>query len=333
MYCKICGASLAPGDVFCKNCGASNTNSNPQPAFSQQPVQPQPVVAPIVEPVPTPEINQPLQENVQQPLQNDLAFQQSVVQNQTTPAYEMQQVPDQNMEPQATFTQPVQPPVNNVPEKKDNGKVLMIIGIIVGILAVAVIAYLIYSSLANNDKNDNNNGTTIVTKTNYNVSFANYVFTIDSDYNAIASGDTMLIDTGKWSGQITFREQPQYTQLTESILRRAYAASLNITSLESTSYSGMTVWQMKGSSLTDSTNITMFFAERQTGGVWIISMHGTNAPEQAHINELFSIVASAKTSENLVFSTIPEADLNQAVLDEEAAQNQAQDQQQAEPTE
>ena len=27
MYCKICGATLTPGDVFCKNCGASNNNA------------------------------------------------------------------------------------------------------------------------------------------------------------------------------------------------------------------------------------------------------------------------------------------------------------------
>ena len=36
MYCKICGAALNPGDVFCRNCGASNTNNN-QPNQEMQP--------------------------------------------------------------------------------------------------------------------------------------------------------------------------------------------------------------------------------------------------------------------------------------------------------
>ena len=36
MYCKICGAALNPGDVFCRNCGASNTSNN-QPNQGMQP--------------------------------------------------------------------------------------------------------------------------------------------------------------------------------------------------------------------------------------------------------------------------------------------------------
>ena len=66
-------------------------------------------------------------------------------------------------------------------EKKENGKFLVVIGVIVGILSALVIGYLIYGTLT--AKKEGNGGVDVVTvNKNYSVIYANYEFELTTEY-------------------------------------------------------------------------------------------------------------------------------------------------------
>lgn len=323
MYCKICGASLAPGDVFCKNCGASNSNPNQQPIAPQPPVQPQPVVAPISEPALGPVFNQP--EPIQQPSPNTIPYAEPVqpqpIVNQTSMSGTIPSQP--------TFTQPVQPQtaINNSP-KKDNGNLLIIIGVIVGLLAVAVIAYLIYSSLSAKDNSGNNGGgTTVVTQNTYSVYFGDHVFNISSDYIASINGNELNITSSKW--QAIIQSYPgtthSYNLFTEAKFRRSLTASGTITieSISEKTYSGLKYWRIDVYAPSDGSRATYLYAQRTDGGVWAIAVATPTYTKVSDIDieENLEIIKNAKQSSTSNIETnkevinVPEIDLSDEQID------------------
>ena len=179
MYCKICGAALNPDDVFCRNCGASNVNNN-QPNNQYQSME-------FVEPV------SPMN-NYQQP---------------TRPAGPAYQQPTPSVQPMPNVQPniPTPPVNNNYPQpmnknnnsNKSNGTILMIIGIIVGILAIAIVGYLVYTTLTAKNVD---NGTTAVSKKNYNVYFSKHKFTFESDDVATTSETELKVSTSKYFASI-----------------------------------------------------------------------------------------------------------------------------------
>jgi len=292
MYCKICGAALAPGDVFCKNCGASNTPANPQPVTPQPPVQPQPAVAPMAEPTPVQGFSQPMPESVPQPMVNEVPFTEPVqpVFNQT-PMYG-------NVQPQPSFTQPVQPqPMNNSPEKKDNGKLLMIIGIVVGFLAVAVIAYLIYSTLSAKDGDGNNNGggTTVVTQNTYGVTFADHRFTIDSDIVAVANNNNLTLTSASWKAYVAF-EDVSYSLINENISRQYLTKrGASVVNVKNATYKGLPCWHVD--IIFNGSRQSYFLVQRVAGGIWHVNILANPTsvfPTATVIDEVFEIVSNAK---------------------------------------
>ena len=179
MYCKICGAALNPDDVFCRNCGASNVNNN-QPNNQYQSME-------FVEPV--------------SPMNN---YQQATP--PVGPDYQQPTSTVQSM-PNVQLNIPTPPVNNNYPQpmnknnnsNKSNGTILMIIGIIVGILAIAIVGYLVYTTLTAKNVD---NGTTAVSKKNYNVYFSKHKFTFESDDVATTSETELKVSTSKYFASI-----------------------------------------------------------------------------------------------------------------------------------
>ncbi len=155
MLCPKCGAESAPGQKFCSNCGTPLIQQEPvqvaqQPA-SQQPTQQintpesvspaqQPVQQPVQQPAQQPVQPQPVQQSVQQPVQ------QPVQQGAPQQAYDTQPVPGQPYAGQPYAGQPYNPqnvpPVYNQPPAKKS-RAGLIVGIILGVLALIIIAGIV----------------------------------------------------------------------------------------------------------------------------------------------------------------------------------------------
>ncbi len=133
MNCKICGAPLAPGEVFCKNCGASNISDDTNATI------------PIVE--------------------ADVDSKESSKEALSKANSEL----------------------------AGNGNFLVVIGIIVGLLATAVVGYLIYSSLQESRKQNNNSNVILVNQQKYTVRYGEHNFMFDSN-STISVGEFLDIN-------------------------------------------------------------------------------------------------------------------------------------------
>lgn len=277
MYCKICGAALSPGDVFCKNCGASNAMQNPQPAVpSQQASAPEPqLTVPIIEPVEN--INQTRMTN--QPQVNQPTFSQP-------PQPPVFSQPSQLTPPQPpVFSQPQQP-VSSQSNDNDGSnnsninsksKVLPVIGIVVGILAVTVIAYLFYTSLVDKKEQNQNNSTntTIVTKNNYVVEFDGYRFTVDDDYIAVIQQATLFITYGDVKAVISAAPTDvTYNLVTEQTIRKTVTAtdSITVESVSEKTYNGTKYWKVDIYAPTDGSRCTYAYIERSDSKLWEVQI-------------------------------------------------------------
>lgn len=333
MYCKICGATLSPGDVFCKNCGASNTNANVQPvapAVEPVPVAPVSEVPPVAQPV---EMVSPVQPEMAQPVQPQPIPVEPVQPRPVQPVFQGQPA---FPTPQPTFTQPVQNSTPTLEPKhynteKGSGKGLLVIGVIVGLLATAVIAYLIYSSLTEKNNNDNNGGTTVVTQSNYSVNHDGYRFTMSSDYVAYVTEEGLQISTGSWTSIITSPgPRYRYNLVTEAGIRNALASVSGITieGLFQRTYSGVNYWRADAYAAQDASRASYLFVQRSDGSYWfavIATPTYSKVPDTA-INQLLEVLKNSKqtTTSNIEegkdVMNIPELNLGVEETEPEATE-------------
>ena len=264
MYCKICGASLAPGETLCKNCGASNTNMEPQA----------PTAVPEAQSAPVEQLVQPMEQPVQ---------------------HVEQPIPEQPAEP----VQPT-PEEKEEPIKKDNGKFLVVIGVIVGLLATAVIGYLIYSSLV--AKNENNKGADIVVtkQTNYSITYADYKFTVNTAYNTY-SGKYLDIKKDTWNARIVYVESPDYSKLTTDNVKKAFetVTDYKISEVATKTYSNLNCFETKVE-YTDGVKTLLLLCKHGDLGYWQIEIGDgsyTDYPANSIADEVATILSDAKKEE------------------------------------
>ena len=280
MYCKICGAALNPDDVFCRNCGASNANNN-QPNNQYQSME-------FVEPVsPTNNYQQPTP-----PVGPDYQQPTSTVQSMPNVQPNIPTPPVNNNYPQ---------PMNkNNNSNKSNGTILMIIGIIVGILAIAIVGYLVYTTLT--DKNVDN-GTTIVSKKNYNVYFAKHKFTFENDDVATTSETELKVSTSKYFASIGAVDELNFNYLNETLVneiiqKSSYKNGNTVDETKSSTYSGQPYFKTNISSTTK--KATYILTPKSNGGTWIILVQdnagATTYPTESAINEVLELIKSATVS-------------------------------------
>ena len=280
MYCKICGAALNPDDVFCRNCGASNVNNN-QPNNQYQSME-------FVEPV------SPMN-NYQQP---------------TRPAGPAYQQPTPSVQPMPNVQPniPTPPVNNNYPQpmnknnnsNKSNGTILMIIGIIVGILAIAIVGYLVYTTLTAKNVD---NGTTAVSKKNYNVYFSKHKFTFESDDVATTSETELKVSTSKYFASIGAVDELNFNYLNETLVNEIIQKSSNkngntVDETKSSTYSGQPYFKTNIASTTK--KATYIFTPKSNGGTWLILVQdnagATTYPTESAINEVLELIKSATVS-------------------------------------
>ncbi len=343
MYCKICGAALNLGDVFCRNCGASNTSNN-QPNQGMQPnvqnVQPSMNNQPEFSHQNV-NLNDQFNSNNQINSNNQpnnqyqsMEFVEPVspmnnYQQPTPPAGPAYQQPTPSVQPMPNVQPniPTPPVNNNYPQpmnqnnnsnksNKSNGTILMIIGIIVGILAIAIVGYLVYTTLT--DKNVDN-GTTIVSKKNYNVYFAKHKFTFENDDVATPSETGLKVSTSKYYAIIEAVDVLDFTTLNATtvnkfITKAASAQGFTAAETKSSTYSGLTYFKTNISS--SFMKATFLVAPKSNGGFWLILVQNnagaTTYPTESAMNGVLELVKSAtfspsssiKTDIDFDFSTI-----------------------------
>ena len=279
MYCKICGAALNPGDVFCRNCGASNVNNN-QPNNQYQSME-------FVEPV--------------SPMNN---YQQATP--PVGPDYQQPTSTVQSM-PNVQLNIPTPPVNNNYPQpmnknnnsNKSNGTI-MIIGIIVGILAIAIVGYLVYTTLTAKNVD---NGTTTVSKKNYNVYFSKHKFTFESDDVATTSETELKVSTSKYFASIGAVDELNFNYLNETLVneiiqKSSYKNGNTVDETKSSTYSGQPYFKTNISSTTK--KATYILTPKSNGGTWLILVQdnagATTYPTESAINEVLELIKSATVS-------------------------------------
>ncbi len=293
MYCKICGTTLAPGEVFCRNCGASNTNMTAEPA------------APSVEPT------SPNQTVPNQPLPPNQVNQGAVPPNPFPEPI--------NAEPIKPMEEAPMMDVNNETEKeqspkKDNGKFLVVIGVIVGLLATAVIGYLIYSSLKSKNNNGGNGADiTVVTQTNYDVVFANHTFTLRTDINSLIS-DKLEIKKDNWNAKIWSSGNPEFSKITKDNLKKSFEAvtDYKIGEISSKTYSNLSCFETR-IDYSDGAKTLLVLCNRTAGGYWATEI-GTSSytayPTSDIVEEVVTFIANAKKFENGMNNKLKVNDIN-----------------------
>ncbi len=279
MYCKICGAALNPDDVFCRNCGASNVNNN-QPNNQYQSME-------FVEPV--------------SPMNN---YQQATP--PVGPDYQQPTSTVQSM-PNVQLNIPTPPVNNNYPQpmnknnnsNKSNGTI-MIIGIIVGILAIAIVGYLVYTTLTAKNVD---NGTTAVSKKNYNVYFSKHKFTFESDDVATTSETELKVSTSKYFASIGAVDELNFNYLNETLVneiiqKSSYKNGNTVDETKSSTYSGQPYFKTNIASTTK--KATYIFTPKSNGGTWLILVQdnagATTYPTESAINEVLELIKSATVS-------------------------------------
>lgn len=281
MYCKICGASLAPGEVFCKNCGASNANVEPttpkvEPTSVQTVAQP-PVQAPMPEQaenqaVPMPEqveTEAPVQATVEEPKENGEAI--------------IKKTEDESI------------------EKKDNGKFLVVIGVIVGLLATAVIGYLVYSSLQGKNEQEKGADVVVVTQTNYSVSYGGYKFLLQTNINS-SVGKYLDLKGENWTAKISYSETPEFSKITADNLKKTFetARDYRIGDFAQKNYADLPCFEANVEYV-DGSKTILIFCKREAAGYWYVEI-GTGAytayPTSDIANDVVTLLANAKKEEN-----------------------------------
>lgn len=227
MYCKNCLAPLNNGDTYCKVCGKpvvqdtsypsneeiiknynEETNNQVFPAMPQ----PEPVVTtPAVEPVAVnPVVEQVAMEQPKEEIRPVQTLEQTNILRPIMPE-EKTEVPVMNETPINPVVEPFTPnmevkmpevrpePLPIVAEKEGISKKIFALGIIIAVVATALIAILIsipvISSKVEAEKKKNEAATlTPVTITKNRVLFSNYTFEIPEGYTYKIVGSQLIIE-------------------------------------------------------------------------------------------------------------------------------------------
>ena len=285
MYCKICGATLTPGDVFCKNCGASNNNATEPKAPEVEPVvasepsdtmnmieEAQPEQVPNVEP-PQADVVEPPQMDPVEPVESGEPVEVEPTQvNEVEPNNEVIEGPIKE-EPTEAPKPDVAPENQPQGDKEDkSGKFLMIIGVVVGVLAIAVIAYLVYSSLVKNKGKETGGNVIFVSQTGYAARYAGYTFEFNYE-NAITVGEVIDISNTKWLAKLYYVESPKFSSLTVDNVKKTLDGSedYKIGEVVSKTYNGISCFETN-ITYTSNAKTNLLLCNRSVGGYWIIEV-------------------------------------------------------------
>lgn len=329
MYCKICGSALSPNDTFCKNCGATVTNNQPNEGLNQS------SNGPVNEPIFNSNLNNASNEPIRElnsEVHNDLNMNRNEESVVIPPAPAAEQLNNFEANPS-----PVQPIVEQVPvepnhienvapslkteetinnqkevalpvtndspdnseePKKDDksGKFLVILGAIIGILAVTIIVYLIYSSASKNN-NSNNNDIKVTTQADYTVTYADTLFTLKTNMVSHID-DGLILDKKTWQAKIKMVASPLFSKLTAENIAAAYAdlADYEVSEIAQKTYNGLACFT-GNVDYADNAKTVVLLCNRAAGGYWYIEIgEGELAayPTSDIIKEFTKIVAEAK---------------------------------------
>ena len=271
MYCKICGATLAPGDVFCKNCGASNTNQTEPKAPEVEPIL---ASEPVQNPTPA-EVVQPIPEPTQVPVENQVPETIAIPENPIPEPIEVEEVPvnnnASNEQTPAVSEKKVEEKDSNSEEDK-SGKFLVVIGAIVGLLAVAVIGYLIYSSLSQRKENGGTTDLTVVNQITYTVRFANHDLSFTAD-KLITLGDVLEVKTSKYLAKISYEETPNFSDLTAENIEKTLGENTEYTINEVTSktYGEASCFETN-LTYTSNAKTALLLCKSSDAGYWVVEV-------------------------------------------------------------
>ena len=246
MYCKICGTPLIQGDVFCRNCGASNVNMESTTSNTEEQVE-------VFE---------------QEPLINEVSSK----------------------------------PVSNAEEdeekkEKDGDFFLVVIGIIIGLLSVAIIGYLIYSTLQ--EKNNHKENITILTQDDYNVIFGDYNFDLSSQIRAVL-GNRLDLRAENWTARLGYSLSSSFSKLTVDNIRQTFEKIIDyrIGEITSKNYGGLSCFEGEVN-YPDGTRTGLLICDRETG-YWYVE-YGTTSyvayPTSDVSSEIARLIQAAKKVE------------------------------------
>lgn len=207
MNCKSCGASIVPGEKFCRGCGTpvqEESNNIVPPTVTnfggvQTPVQPtmdqlmsqptQPTPSPVA-PAPTfgaqPTMNQP---TMNQPVMSQSVMSQPTINNQ--------------LGAQPATQQPImgQPTMK---EPKNNNKLIIIIVAVIALAAIIICAVFFMKDDKETPKDDPKNTPPVEeVATTVKVKNDGFVFSIPEDYTYEISGGSLVVtDEYNWAFQL-----------------------------------------------------------------------------------------------------------------------------------
>ena len=182
-------------------------------------------------------------------------------------------------------------------------------------MAIAIVGYLVYTTLT--DKNVDN-GTTIVSKKNYNVYFAKHKFTFENDDVATPSSDQLEVTTNNYSALILMTDEISSEMLNTSTVtafKQQFASEgMQTGDVKSSTYAGLTYW--KFNVIKTGAKGTLLLVPKSNGGIWIVLVTNrsniTTYPTDSTINSALELIKSAtfstsssiKTDIDFDFSTI-----------------------------
>ena len=213
---------------------------------------------------------------------------------------------NENPEPQVPTAEPMpeQQPVENPKDeqpvtKKDNGRFLVVIGVIVGLLATAVIGYLIYNSLTK--KNSGNlTPDVVVVEKNEIVNYGNYNFSLSSKYTVTLS-DYLYVNQGTWVAKIGYSDNLEFDKITNDNLRAAFESvtDYKINEITSKSYNNLSCFETPVD-YTDGAKTLLLLCKRGETGYWYVEVGSgtyTEYPGTSVANEVVTTLTNAKKVE------------------------------------
>ena len=246
MYCKICGTPLIQGDVFCRNCGASNTNMESDASNTEEKIE-------VFETEPL------VDETLNEEIENDLKIGES--------------------------------------EGKKGDYFLVIIGIIIGILSIAIIGYLIYNLLQ--EKNNHKENITVLTQDDYNVIFGDYNFDLSSQIRAVL-GNRLDLRAENWTARLGYSLSSSFSKLTVDNIRQTFEKIIDyrIGEITSKNYGGLSCFEGEVN-YPDGTRTGLLICDRETG-YWYVE-YGTTSyvayPTSDVSSEIARLIQAAKKVE------------------------------------
>ena len=167
-------------------------------------------------------------------------------------------------------------------------------------MAIAIVGYLVYTTLTAKNVD---NGTTIVSKKNYNVYFSKHKFTFESDVVATTSETELKVSTSKYFASIGAVDELNFNYLNETLVneiiqKSSYKNGNTVDETKSSTYSGQPYFKTNIASTTK--KATYILTPKSNGGTWLILVQdnagATTYPTESAINEVLELIKSATVS-------------------------------------